>query len=148
MAIQTSRLHPTASHKPHFIDLFAASTQMDLVTLTAAELDQYAADLWLMAPPCQPFTRQGKQLGGSDARSSSFIHLLGQLQLMQQPPQHLLLENVVGFQHSDVHAEMVAALTRCAYNTQVGGAGATWGSPVAWLTSIMAAWFQQNSVQT
>jgi tRNA (cytosine38-C5)-methyltransferase len=57
--------------------------QVDLVSLTAAELDAYAADLWLLAPPCQPFTRQGKQLAGADARSSSFMHFLQQLQHMQ-----------------------------------------------------------------
>jgi tRNA (cytosine38-C5)-methyltransferase len=87
--------------------------------MTAAELDAYAADLWLMAPPCQPFTRQGKQLGAADSRSSSFLHLLAQLQLMQVQPQGLLVENVVGFQGSDVHTQLAAALAQCGYNMQV-----------------------------
>lgn len=29
----------------------------------AKELDAYKADMWLMAPPCQPYTRQGKAPG-------------------------------------------------------------------------------------
>ena len=95
-------------------------TQVDLATLTAAELDAYGADLWLMAPPCQPFTRQGKQLGGADTRSSSFLHLLEQLQHMQQQPQGLLVENVVGFQGSDVHQQLLKTLTGCSYHVQVG----------------------------
>jgi tRNA (cytosine38-C5)-methyltransferase len=90
--------------------------------MSAADLDAYVADLWLMAPPCQPFTRQGKQLGGADARSSSFLHLLQQLQLMQAQPAGLLIENVVGFQGSDVHTQLAAALMGCGYHMQVGWA--------------------------
>lgn len=93
--------------------------QVDLAAVTAAELDGYAADLWLMAPPCQPFTRQGKQLGAADSRSSSFLHLLAQLQLMRVQPQGLLVENVVGFQGSDVHTQLAAALAQCGYDMQV-----------------------------
>jgi hypothetical protein len=96
--------------------------QVDLASMSAADLDAYAADLWLMAPPCQPFTRQGKQRGGADARSSSFLHLMQQLQLMQAQPSGLLVENVVGFQGSDVHTQLAAALTECGYHTQVGWA--------------------------
>jgi site-specific DNA-cytosine methylase len=29
----------------------------------AKELDAYKANMWLMAPPCQPYTRQGKAPG-------------------------------------------------------------------------------------
>jgi tRNA (cytosine38-C5)-methyltransferase len=29
----------------------------NLTGITASELDQYAADVWTMSPPCQPFTR-------------------------------------------------------------------------------------------
>lgn len=74
-----------------------------------------------MAPPCQPFTRQGKQLGGADNRSNSFLHLLQQLQLMQAQPQGLLVENVVGFQKSDVRDQLAAALASCGYHMQVCG---------------------------
>jgi hypothetical protein len=44
--------------------------------MTAAQLDAYAADLWLLAPPCQPFTRQGAQLGAQDNRSRRCAHQL------------------------------------------------------------------------
>lgn len=37
---------------------------------------------------------------------------------MQQPPQWLMLENVVGFDHSDVHKLMVKALQDAGYHMQ------------------------------
>jgi tRNA (cytosine38-C5)-methyltransferase len=33
--------------------------QVSLEKITAKELDKYDADIWLMSPPCQPYTRQG-----------------------------------------------------------------------------------------
>jgi tRNA (cytosine38-C5)-methyltransferase len=35
----------------------------------------------LMSPPCQPFTRQGKQSGALDNRSQSFLYLIELLPL-------------------------------------------------------------------
>lgn len=35
--------------------------QGNIQTLTAADLDGYNADAWLLSPPCQPYTRQGLQ---------------------------------------------------------------------------------------
>ena len=31
--------------------------------LSPRVLDSYEADAWLLSPPCQPYTRQGHQLG-------------------------------------------------------------------------------------
>ncbi len=36
----------------------------------------YQADIFLMSPPCQPFTRNGKQEGSADPRCKSFLFLL------------------------------------------------------------------------
>jgi tRNA (cytosine38-C5)-methyltransferase len=33
--------------------------QGNIQSLTAADLDKYNADAWLLSPPCQPYTRQG-----------------------------------------------------------------------------------------
>eukprot|EP00879_Flechtneria_rotunda_P032906 GHRR01036359.1.p1 GENE.GHRR01036359.1~~GHRR01036359.1.p1 ORF type:complete len:171 (+),score=57.31 GHRR01036359.1:136-648(+) len=65
-----------------------APRQVNLEHITAADLDSYAANLWLLAPPCQPYTRQGLQLGAQDARSRSFLHLLHIIASMQQHKQH------------------------------------------------------------
>ncbi|XP_042044004.1 tRNA (cytosine(38)-C(5))-methyltransferase 2-like isoform X6 [Salvia splendens] len=32
--------------------------QGNIQTLSAANLDKYEADAWLLSPPCQPYTRQ------------------------------------------------------------------------------------------
>merc|ERR1740121_3020698 len=37
--------------------------------LPAEELDSLAADVWLMSPPCQPFTRSGNRLDHEPPRS-------------------------------------------------------------------------------
>lgn len=39
--------------------------------------------MWLMSPPCQPFTRRGLQLHAADPRSASFQHLLCLMPLLQ-----------------------------------------------------------------
>lgn len=36
--------------------------QRNIQRLTARQLDAYQADAWIMSPPCQPYTRQGKHL--------------------------------------------------------------------------------------
>ncbi len=51
-----------------------------------AQLDKYAADLWVLSPPCQPFTRQGLKKDVQDFRAAPFQALLGRLPLMKRPP--------------------------------------------------------------
>lgn len=34
--------------------------QGNIQSLTAADLDKYQAHAWLLSPPCQPYTRQGR----------------------------------------------------------------------------------------
>ncbi|KAF6253754.1 DNA methyltransferase [Scenedesmus sp. NREL 46B-D3] len=92
-----------------------APKQVDIEHMKAAQLDVYAADLWLLAPPCQPFTRQGAQRGAQDNRSRSFLSLLEQIPAMSQPPSYLLLENVVGFETSDMHRLLQQCLAAAGY---------------------------------
>lgn len=39
-------------------------------------LDDPTINLWLLAPPCQPYTRRGNQKGAADGRAGSFMTLL------------------------------------------------------------------------
>ncbi|KAK9858386.1 hypothetical protein WJX84_004189 [Apatococcus fuscideae] len=92
--------------------------QCNIEAITRSRLDKLAADLWMMAPPCQPYTRRGLQKGHVDARAASFMILLGHLHQMKQPPTCLLLENVVGFEASQTHADMMQTLVACNYMVQ------------------------------
>jgi tRNA (cytosine38-C5)-methyltransferase len=87
----------------------------DIRALKAAQLDALEADLWLLSPPCQPYTRQGLQLDTEDGRAGSLTVLIGVLCQMRRPPRRLLLENVCGFDKSEMRNALVAALTSCGY---------------------------------
>ena len=50
--------------------------QNNIQRVPISQFDAYAADLWLLAPPCQPYTRQGLKKGSQDARAESFLSLL------------------------------------------------------------------------
>ncbi|XP_010493804.1 PREDICTED: DNA (cytosine-5)-methyltransferase-like [Camelina sativa] len=92
--------------------------QGNIQSLTADDLDKYNADAWLLSPPCQPYTRQGLQKHSGDARAFSFLRILELIPHTTKPPQMLFVENVVGFETSDTHMEMIDTLTKLDYVTQ------------------------------
>ncbi|CAK9090473.1 unnamed protein product [Durusdinium trenchii] len=76
------------------------------------------ADLWLMSPPCQPFTRTGRRRDVWDPRCKALLRLLDALPRLEQKPKGLLLENVPEFQHSVAHARLTSTLHQCGYATR------------------------------
>ncbi|CAM0148026.1 unnamed protein product [Urochloa decumbens] len=92
--------------------------QGNIQTLTASDLDKYKAHAWLLSPPCQPYTRQGLQKHSADARAFSFIKILNLMQNMSHPPQMLFVENVVGFEVSDTHDQLLEVLSTLNFNLQ------------------------------
>uniref|UniRef100_A0A0D9V2U0 Uncharacterized protein n=1 Tax=Leersia perrieri TaxID=77586 RepID=A0A0D9V2U0_9ORYZ len=92
--------------------------QGNIQTLTASDLDKYKAQAWLLSPPCQPYTRQGLQKHSADARAFSFIKILSLMKGMSFPPQMLFVENVVGFEVSDTHDQLLEVLSDLNFNTQ------------------------------
>ena len=95
-----------------------STSTIDLLRLKGEELRAACGrnDVWLLSPPCQPYTRQGLQLAANDGRASALEHLLdmieGDASLL---PSALLLENVVGFESSASRARLHAALVRADY---------------------------------
>ena len=73
------------------------------------------ADVWTLSPPCQPYTRKGKQLHGDDPRAQSFRGILESLPQLARPPERILVENVVGFEGSETRNALVAALDEAGY---------------------------------
>ncbi len=70
--------------------------QGNIEKLSVKQLEAYKADLWLLAPPCQPYTRRGLQKDADDWRASSFMSLLTKLPQMQVIQKRILmLKNTV-----------------------------------------------------
>ena len=80
-------------------------------TLSPKALDKFGADVWLMSPPCQPFTRQGKQSQGADARCAALAHITHVLlPQVKRTPRLVYVENVQGFEGSAARDSLVTAL--------------------------------------
>lgn len=47
-----------------------------LTSVDSLEFDNLHADIVMMSPPCQPFTRQGVQRDDDDNRSEALIHVM------------------------------------------------------------------------
>lgn len=80
--------------------------------LSVEELDGLSSDVWLMSPPCQPFTRSGRRRDHEDNRTLALLNLIRLLGEMQHPPRYLLLENVIGFERSESRRRLLAVLAR------------------------------------
>ncbi|KAF8927977.1 tRNA (cytosine-5-)-methyltransferase [Dissophora ornata] len=80
--------------------------------------DKQQADVWLMSPPCQPYTRTGNQEGSKDTRAKSFLYLMDILPKLNHPPNYILLENVKGFEESDSRDILVESLSGAGYEFQ------------------------------
>lgn len=83
----------------------------------AAWVRRQRANTILMSPPCQPFTRTGKQQDVADKRTDALVHLcevLGQLDTVDA----VLMENVKGFETSRARDMYVAALLAAGYHYQ------------------------------
>ncbi|KAI9226277.1 MAG: S-adenosyl-L-methionine-dependent methyltransferase [Piptocephalis tieghemiana] len=90
--------------------------QRNIEALPLAFYEKQAADMYLMSPPCQPYTRLGNQQGSLDPRAKSFIYLLDILGKLTRPPQYILVENVKGFECSDSRDLLVDRLGQYGYN--------------------------------
>lgn len=76
------------------------------------------ADLWLLSPPCQPYTRGGRLLDDKDPRAAALLHLISVLEATPQPPQWIFLENVPNFERSRSRDRLVDALRTRGYAMQ------------------------------
>jgi len=88
----------------------------EIESLTHAQLSEYAADVWWMSPPCQPFTRRGKQRDLLDPRCRGLLHLIDALAVCK--PWGIGLENVSGFVGSLAQQRLLNQLDRLGYLVQ------------------------------
>lgn len=74
------------------------------------------AEVFVMSPPCQPYTRVGLQKGGQDTRAESFFFILDLIKNLPKGPEFILIENVKGFETSDTREDTVRILHECGYH--------------------------------
>lgn len=77
-----------------------------------------SADVWLLSPPCQPYTRGGKRLDMKDPRAAGLLHLLRLLLELEDTPRMLFLENVRGFESSESHHVLTETLRLRGYRVE------------------------------
>lgn len=111
-------IHPVANtvHAANFPS--SRILQRNINSLSVTECDELNASLWTMSPPCQPFTRQGLKKDVTDARCDSFIHLMGILPKMKNPPDYLFVENVKGFEESEARDVMMETTKNLGYTSK------------------------------
>ncbi len=88
-----------------------------LETITEKQLAVLDAELWVMSPPCQPYTRnnQSDNRDENDPRSKSFMRLIELIRNMKKPPMYIALENVVGFESSFCCQQFLEVLRQVGY---------------------------------
>jgi DNA (cytosine-5)-methyltransferase 1 len=74
----------------------------NLDTLKAGDLPP--SDIWWLSPPCQPYTVRGKRLDDQDTRARSLNNLIEILPANR--PQIIMVENVISFGGSRMHARL------------------------------------------
>jgi tRNA (cytosine38-C5)-methyltransferase len=82
--------------------------------LTAEEINKIGPKIVMMSPPCQPFTRVGLKMDVKDPRCSSFLHFLKILPNFKTI-EFILMENVVGFENSEMKNAFTETLDRCQF---------------------------------
>ncbi|XP_071850945.1 tRNA (cytosine(38)-C(5))-methyltransferase-like isoform X2 [Apostichopus japonicus] len=90
--------------------------QRNIQSVSLKDFIKWDADVFLMSPPCQPFTRVGLKGDKTDPRTSSFLYLLQTLPQLTKKPGYILVENVKGFESSDTRNELVDVLKKCHFS--------------------------------
>lgn len=74
------------------------------------------ADAWWLSPPCTPFTRRGSFQDLNDTRSQALLHLIDIV--CELKPAIVGIENVVGFEESQVFQTLRAKWSREGYRVE------------------------------
>ncbi|KOC59038.1 tRNA (cytosine(38)-C(5))-methyltransferase [Habropoda laboriosa] len=87
----------------------------NIQALSADEINDLNIDAILMSPPCQPFTRVGLQKDVLDNRSLSLLHALSLIPQIKTL-KYILLENVKGFEKSEMRNAILKCIGDCGFN--------------------------------
>ncbi|XP_067928462.1 tRNA (cytosine(38)-C(5))-methyltransferase-like [Watersipora subatra] len=92
--------------------------QREIKSLTTEEFVKLQADVILMSPPCQPFTRVGLKKDIEDDRTNAFIATLRLIETCHRQAHvisYILVENVKGFEESSTRDVLIETLNKCDY---------------------------------
>jgi DNA (cytosine-5)-methyltransferase 1 len=85
-------------------------------SIPCADYRAWASELWWLSPPCQPYTRRGRQRDLADPRAAGLSAVIQRIADML--PRHIALENVPPFQVSQAYRLLCDTLDRCRYRRQ------------------------------
>jgi len=97
----------------HNFNIKPVNTIID--SLKVEKIESYNANCWLMSPPCQPYTRGGKNLDDEDHRAAGLLNLINILPKLNNPPKYIFLENVVNFEISRSRERLIKQLDEMGY---------------------------------
>nr|XP_012230196.1 PREDICTED: tRNA (cytosine(38)-C(5))-methyltransferase isoform X1 [Linepithema humile] len=86
----------------------------NIQSIDAEELEKLDVDTILMSPPCQPFTRLGLKKDALDNRACSLLHILSLIPNLRNL-KYILLENVKGFEISEMRDKLIHCVESCGY---------------------------------
>ena len=88
----------------------------EIATLPLEWFGDLDADAWWMSPPCTPFSRRGSYQDLNDTRSQALLHLIDVA--CEAKPVVIGIENVVGFEESQVFQTLRSRWTREGYRVE------------------------------
>jgi len=86
----------------------------NIQSINAQELNKLNVDIIFMSPPCQPFTRLGLRKDALDNRTYSLLHILNLIPKLKNL-RYILLENVKGFEISQMRDKLIDCIESCGY---------------------------------
>ena len=110
----------------HLLLYISKDIKANIATLKAKNLDSLISEdektpiIWLMSPPCQPYTRQGKQEDVKDPRAKPILNLMEIFSSLVYKPNCILLENVKNFEISESCKIVKETLVKNEYNIKEG----------------------------
>ncbi|KAH8740081.1 DNA (cytosine-5)-methyltransferase domain-containing protein [Cryptosporidium ryanae] len=83
----------------------------NIETLTIHDIPK--SDIWLISPPCQPFTKGGSNKDSNDNRTKPFLKLIELMyEIGDKAPKAWFIENVINFEISNTHNIMMNMLNK------------------------------------
>jgi site-specific DNA-cytosine methylase len=112
-------MNPRANEAYTHIHGHPSPLNTNLETIAPETLASHNCSVWLMSPPCQPYTSLSGQADNRDPRSKALRHLFTNvLPSLAEPPLYLAIENVPAFLWSEGRRMVVASLQHLNYRIE------------------------------